>query len=159
MWRVIGRSVVVPLGVAALLAASVAPASAQTGEATVSTTEVEDTFFNPCTREVVDRSYTQHVTRRRAGDDYVLRVNWSHGRGVGQTTGEKYTMDWKYQQLNPPGDSSDGGPQSYTYRVRTTVHAQGSEPDYNSEILVRLRTDADGTVRVERSEATGIECS
>lgn len=48
-------------------------ASAQSNEATVQRTVVEDNFFNQCTGEVDDRSYTRHITRRKAGDDYILR--------------------------------------------------------------------------------------
>ena len=151
------RTAAIALTLTVIALAGPAPASAQGNGATVSTTEVEDSFFNPCTREVVDRRYTQHVTRRKNGDDYVLAVNWSNGKGVGQTTGDTYTMNWKYQQMNHSSDG--GGQQSFTYRVKTTVHAQGSASNYNSDIVVRLFTSADGTVRVEKSEATGIECS
>lgn len=147
------------LALAAYAFVGVAPATAQTNAATVSTATVEDSFFNPCTSEVVDRSYTQHVTRRKVGDDYVLRVNWSNGKGVGRTSGDKYTMNWKYQQMSESGGGQAGGQQAFTYRIKTTVHAQGFDSDYNSDIVVRLRTNADGSVKVEQSEATGITCS
>lgn len=150
---------VICLALAAYAFAGPAPATAQTNTATVSTTSVEDSFFNPCTSEVVDRSYTQHVTRRKVGDDYVLRVNWSNGKGVGRTSGDKYTMGWKYQQMNESGGGQAGAQQTFTYRIKTTVHAEGSASDYNSDIVVRLRTNADGSVKVDQSEATGITCS
>ncbi len=133
------------------------PASAEP-EATVSKTEVEDSFFNQCTGETVDRTYTQHITRRKVGDDYVLAVNWSNGKGVGQRTGDRYTMQWKYQQVSQ-SNGADGQQQAFTYRVQTKVQAQGSASDYSSDIVVRLRMNADGTVAVDTSDATGIECS
>lgn len=125
--------------------------------ATVSKTEVEDSFFNQCTGEQVDRTYTQHITRRKYGEDYVLAINWSNGKGVGQKTGDRYTMQWKYQQVNQENENNDQ--QSYTYRIKTKVQAQGSASDYTSTHLVKLRMNADGEVEVEQAEASGIECS
>ena len=141
-----------------LLVAVVATAAVADGkEATVSKAEVEDTFFNQCTGEQVDRTYTQHITRRKYGEDYVLAINWSNGNGVGRDTGDQYTMQWKYQQQN--SENEDNDQQSYTYRIKTTVQAQGSGSNYTSDHLVKLRMNADGEVEVEQSEASGIECS
>lgn len=126
---------------------------------TVSKTEVADNFFNQCTGETVDRTHTKHITRRKAGDDYVLAVNWSNGKGVGQRAGNRYTMQWKYQQMNESNEQSGNDQQMFTYRIKTKVQAQGSSSDSSSDIVVRLRMNAAGTVAVDTSGATGIECS
>lgn len=134
-----------------------APAAAQTG-AEVSRTEVEDSFFNPCTEETVDRTYTRHIRERNApGGDIVLMATWSDGKGVGRESGRRYTMTWRLQQVGQTDGPSEQG--VFTYRVRTTVTAQGSASDYTSDTVLRLRRNAQGDVLVDETEATGIQCS
>lgn len=149
------------MGPAVLLAilASAGSALAQGNGATVQRTQVEDAFFNRCTGEVVDRSYTRHVTRRKSGDDYIYRVHWSNGKGVGRDTENRYTMQWTYHQTGQYADDPDSEQAAYSYRIKTKVQSQGSASDYSSDIVVRLRIDPDGTVVVDQSEATGIQCS
>ena len=145
------------LAAAALLAV---PGAGVAQESTVSRTEVEDSFFNTCTQEVVDRTYTRHITRRNPpGSDAMIQLNWSNGHGVGQKTGDRYTMTYRIQQMTQDAEGEDNGQQIFNYRIRTTVTSQGSASDYKSDISVRLRMNADGTVQVDESEATGIECS
>lgn len=149
--------------IAALLATAallLVPGSGVAQESTVSRTQVEDSFFNTCTNEVVDRTYTRHITRRNPpGSDARIQLNWSNGEGVGQKTGDRYTMTYRIQQMTQDAESEDNGQQVFNYRIRTTVTSQGAASDYRSDISVRLRISADGTVQVDESEATGIECS
>lgn len=140
----------VPLTVGSLVAQ-------QDSGATVSKATVEDSFFNQCTGEAIDRSYTRHITRRRSGDDYVLAVNMSDGKGVGRETGDQYVITWTYHQLSQQAEHNAQG--TFTYRIKTTVRSQGSASDYTSDILIRLRQNADGSVSVEEQEASGILCS
>mgnify|MGYP001813775605 CR=1 FL=1 len=150
------------LGALAFAAAALfaIPGSGLAQESTVSRTEVQDSFFNTCTEEVVDRTYTRHITNRNPpGSDARINLNWSNGKGVGQKTGNAYTMTYRIQQMTQDAESDDNGQQMFNYRIRTTVTSQGSASDYTSNIKIRLRMNADGTVQVDESEATGIQCS
>ncbi|MFW6084112.1 MAG: hypothetical protein ACODAA_02765, partial [Gemmatimonadota bacterium] len=152
-------SSLIVLTIAFVLAGDVGIAAAQGSGATVQRTQIEDTFFNQCTGEVVDRSYTRHVTRRKSGDDYIYRVHWSNGKGVGRDTGDKYTMQWTYHQTGQHADDPDSEQGVHSYRIKTKVQSPGPASDYSSDIVVRLRITPDGTVVVDQSEATGVQCS
>ena len=136
-----------------------ADATAAQTSAEVDKTDVEDSFFNTCTGETIDRSYTRHIRQRNApGGDIVLMASWSNGKGVGRTTGDKYTMTWRLQQIGQT-DAADTEQGVFTYRVHTTVNSQGNASNYNSDTVIKLRRNANGTVLVDETEATGIECS
>lgn len=132
---------------------------ARAQETTVAKAEISDSFFNQCTGEVVNRTYTRHVTRKKDGNDYLLLVNWSAGKGVGQKTGDSYVLNWKYQQMHQSDEKPESDAGWFLYRIKTTVKARGSASDYSSDILIRIRTNEDGTVSYEEREATGIQCS
>ena len=152
--RISAKGPLLAFGLVLLLSS---PIFAQDG-AEVSRVDVQDSFFNPCTEETVDRSYTRHIRRRNPpGGDVVFTVTWSDGKGVGRESGRQYTMTWRLQQHGETSDTSEQG--VYTYRVRTTVTAQGSASDYTSDTVIRLRENANGTVLLEETEATGIQCS
>lgn len=147
------------LTIALIFVADVQGARAQADETTVQSTQVEDSFFNQCTGEIVDRSYTRHVTRRKSGDDYIYRVNWSNGRGLGRETGDRYMLQWAYHQTGEHAADPESDQGTYDYRIETRVLSPGPGTDYSSDLVVRLRINADGTVVVDQSEATGIQCS
>ncbi|MGI9037795.1 MAG: hypothetical protein ACR2GQ_02935 [Gemmatimonadota bacterium] len=44
-------------------------------------------------------------------------------------------------------------------RIKTTVVSQGDASNYTSNILVKLRMNANGEPIVDETEASGIECS
>lgn len=133
-------------------------ASAQSTSTTK--TEVEDSFFNQCTNEVVDRSYTRHITSRNPpGGDAVLTMHWSDGKGVGRKTGDRYAMTFKVHQVGRTSENPDSDQGVFSYRIKTTVVSQGDASNHSSETLVKLRTSADGTVKVEETEVSGIECT
>lgn len=133
-------------------------ASAQSTSTTK--TEVEDSFFNQCTNEVVDRSYTRHVTKRHPpGGDVVLTIHWSDGKGVGRKTGDQYAMTFKVHQVGQTSENPDSEQGVFSYRIKTTVVSQGDASNYSSDTLVKLRTSADGAAKVEEAETSGIKCS
>jgi hypothetical protein len=133
-------------------------ASAQSTSTTK--TEVEDSFFNQCTNEVVDRSYTRHVTSRNPpGDDVILTVLWSDGKGIGRKTGDRYAMTFKVHQISQTSENPDSEQGVFSYRIKTTVVSRGDASNYHSAIVIRLRTSSDGTVTVEETEPSGIECT
>lgn len=152
------RSLTISLTTA--LVASICLAGAASAQATVSQTEVNDSFFNPCTEETVDRTYTRHLTQQnKPGPDVVIQMNWSDGKGVGQKTGNRYTMTHRIQQVGQAAEGEGNEQGMFTYRVRTSVTSQGNASNYKSETMIRMRMNADGTVTMDESDATGIECS
>jgi hypothetical protein len=146
----------------ALWIATLMMSAAQAGpgpSGTVTETFVEDSFFNPCTGETVDRSYTKHVINKRDGKSYSLEMKWTDGKGVGQKTGDQYRLEWEYKQIfraSPDPNSKKG---IYLHEVTTIVDNLATGKHYKSEIRIRKNFAADGTIAHEDEKRTGIVCS
>jgi hypothetical protein len=119
---------------------------------------VEQTFFDPCTGELVRFTGELLLIQRETSDSVVRVVVSRRLIGVGEDTGQRYLVrESLAQSINFPTGSSSG-PFSTTVVSTMTVVSPGADPNFRTRLFFHITRNAAGEITADVEVDEGGSC-
>jgi hypothetical protein len=151
------RRTAILLAVLLFVVPSGATASAQTPAQRI-VVPVEQTFFNPCTGELVRFTGELLLVQRETTDSVVRVVVSRQLVGVGDDTGRRYLVKESLEQsINFPSGSSSG-PFSTTVVSTMTVVSPNGDPNFRTRLFFHITRNAAGEITADVEVDEGGSC-
>jgi hypothetical protein len=151
------RRMAIILGALLFFLPSGARAGAQTPAQRI-VVPVEQTFFNPCTGELVRFTGELLLVQRETSDSVVRVVVSRRLIGVGEDTGQRYMVKESLEQsINFPSGSASG-PFSTTVVSTMTVVSPNANPDFRTRLFFHITRNAAGEITADVEVDEGGSC-
>ena len=151
------RRMTLLLGVLLFVMSSGATANAQT-PAQRTVVPVEQTFFDPCTGEFVRLTGELLLIERETSDSVVRVVVSRRLVGIGEDTGQRYSVKESLQQSIKFPSGSASGPFSTTVVSTMTVVSPGADPNFRTRLVFHITRNAAGEITADVEVDEGGSC-
>jgi len=151
------RRMAILFGALLIVIPSGSTASAQT-PAQRTVVPVEQTFFNPCTGEFVRLTGEMLLIERETSDSVVRVVASRRLIGIGEDTGQQYSVKESLSQSITFPSGSSSGPFSTTVVSTMTIVSRGADPNFRTRLFFHITRNAAGEVTADVEVDEGGSC-